>query len=199
MTGIETAIILIAFVVVAASFAFVVLNMGFFTAQRSKSVIGSGLGEASSALEIDGSVLGVKGTDNIKIGSSWSNNTGYVKEIIVYVKLSSGRQPVELSSGKLVITYHNNRVKFDNVYTTNSSTSGCSIVQIVGDGDNILEEGEKFRILINLTALNSTSVNNKQFLLPHDTFVVEIKPPVGAILTVERLIPPSIDDVTDLG
>ncbi|MCD6509436.1 MAG: hypothetical protein J7L11_03485, partial [Thermoprotei archaeon] len=31
MTGIETAIILIAFVIVAASFAFVVLNMGFFT------------------------------------------------------------------------------------------------------------------------------------------------------------------------
>jgi len=57
LTGLETAIILIAFVIVAAAFAFVVLNMGFYTAQRSKTIMSSGLGEASSALELDGSVL----------------------------------------------------------------------------------------------------------------------------------------------
>jgi flagellin FlaB len=57
IVGIESAIVLIAFVVVAAALAFVVLNMGFFTTQRSKETIGSGLAQASSALEIDGTVL----------------------------------------------------------------------------------------------------------------------------------------------
>ena len=34
MTGLETAIILVAFVITAAAFAFVVLNMGFLTPKK---------------------------------------------------------------------------------------------------------------------------------------------------------------------
>ncbi|MGC8679654.1 MAG: archaellin/type IV pilin N-terminal domain-containing protein, partial [Fervidicoccaceae archaeon] len=59
IVGIEAAIVLIAFVIVAAALAFVALNMGLFTTQKSKEVIGKGLGEASTALEVDGSVLGI--------------------------------------------------------------------------------------------------------------------------------------------
>jgi flagellin FlaB len=63
IVGIEAAIVLIAFVVVATALAFVVLNMGFYTTQRSKEVMGQGLAQASSALEIDGTVLAkVSGT-----------------------------------------------------------------------------------------------------------------------------------------
>ena len=39
ITGLETAIILVAFVITAAAFAFVVLNMGFLTAEKAQSVI----------------------------------------------------------------------------------------------------------------------------------------------------------------
>jgi len=42
MTGIETAIILVAFVITSAAFAFVVLNMGFLTEEKAQSVISSG-------------------------------------------------------------------------------------------------------------------------------------------------------------
>ena len=42
MTGLETAIILVAFVITSAAFAFVVLNMGFLTAEKAQSVISSG-------------------------------------------------------------------------------------------------------------------------------------------------------------
>ncbi|HDD26553.1 MAG TPA: flagellin, partial [Acidilobales archaeon] len=56
ITGIEAAIVMIAFVIVAAALAFVTLNMGMFTTQRTREVIHRGLGEASSALEVDGSV-----------------------------------------------------------------------------------------------------------------------------------------------
>ena len=45
ITGIETAIILIAFVIVASVFAYVVLSAGLFSTQEAKEAIHSGLGE----------------------------------------------------------------------------------------------------------------------------------------------------------
>src|SRR3990172_9259175 len=56
--GIESAIVLIAFVIVAAALAFVVLNMGFSTTQKAKTTIVSTLAEAGSSLEIEGKVNG---------------------------------------------------------------------------------------------------------------------------------------------
>ncbi|MCV0366716.1 MAG: flagellin, partial [Nitrosopumilus sp.] len=41
--GVESAIVMIAFVIVAAALAFVVLNMGFTTSQKAKTTIISGL------------------------------------------------------------------------------------------------------------------------------------------------------------
>jgi flagellin FlaB len=45
VTGLETAIILIAFVVVASVFAFTVLSTGIFSAERGKETIHAGLRE----------------------------------------------------------------------------------------------------------------------------------------------------------
>jgi flagellin FlaB len=57
MVGIEAAIVLIAFVIVAAAFAFMVVNMGLFATQSSKQTIQTGLSEASSPLVIDGDIM----------------------------------------------------------------------------------------------------------------------------------------------
>ena len=46
ITGLETAIILIAFVVVATIFAFVVLTAGVFSAERGKETVFAGLEKA---------------------------------------------------------------------------------------------------------------------------------------------------------
>ena len=46
ITGLETAIILIAFVVVASVFAFTVLSTGIFASERSKETVFAGLEEA---------------------------------------------------------------------------------------------------------------------------------------------------------
>jgi len=43
IVGIEAAIVLIAFVIVAAALAFVVINMGMYTTQKSKEVMQQGL------------------------------------------------------------------------------------------------------------------------------------------------------------
>jgi archaellin len=57
VTGLETAIILIAFVVVASVFAFTVLSTGIFSAERGKETIHAGLRGARSSLELKGSVV----------------------------------------------------------------------------------------------------------------------------------------------
>ena len=61
ITGLETAIILIAFVVVATVFAFTVLSTGVFSAERSKETIYAGLQEARSSIEPRGSVIAYTG------------------------------------------------------------------------------------------------------------------------------------------
>ncbi len=58
VTGMETAIILMAFVVVASIYAFTVLSTGIFSADKGKETIHAGLGEASGPAELEGSAVG---------------------------------------------------------------------------------------------------------------------------------------------
>ena len=56
VTGLETAIILIAFVVVASVFAFTVLSTGIFSSERGKETVFAGLEEAQGTLEPKGRI-----------------------------------------------------------------------------------------------------------------------------------------------
>jgi len=58
ITGLETAIILIAFVIVASVFAYVVPSAGLFSTQKAKEAVRSGLQETRSAMELKGNALG---------------------------------------------------------------------------------------------------------------------------------------------
>ncbi len=58
VTGMETAIILMAFVVVASIYAFTVLSTGIFSADKGKETIQAGLDEASGPVESEGSAVG---------------------------------------------------------------------------------------------------------------------------------------------
>ena len=93
-TGLEAAIVLIAFVVVAATFSYVVLGAGFFTTQTAQSTIHSSIAQASSSMELVGNVYGVKDTGA-------SNN--YLNYVNATVSLSAGGTPVDVS--QMVISY----------------------------------------------------------------------------------------------
>lgn len=56
IVGIEAAIVLIAFVVIAAALSYVVINMGFLATQKAKETISEGIAESTSALQLDGTV-----------------------------------------------------------------------------------------------------------------------------------------------
>lgn len=183
LTGLETAIILISFVIVAAAFAFAVPNLGLFATQKSGEVLGAGLEEATSAIETSGSVI-----------ARANQAGGSVQNVTVYIKLSVGKKPIDLSAGKLFISYKDPYTAIDNIYTSNSSSlstgSRVRVKAVNGDGDNLIEFGELWMIQIGISQLSS--------LKPNDLFGIEIKPSTGSVLKIERRLPPSIDLMMDL-
>ena len=72
ITGVESAIVLIAFVVVSSVFAFAVLSTGLFSTDKAKSTILASLGRASGTLE----VLGVRATITMTTTTAQSIGTG---------------------------------------------------------------------------------------------------------------------------
>ncbi|MCL7391921.1 MAG: hypothetical protein LZ172_03465 [Thaumarchaeota archaeon] len=183
LTGLETAIILIAFIIVAAAFAFAVLNLGFASTQKSGEVLKAGLEEATSSIELAGSVIatGENSTSGMKVST-----------ITLYVKTAVGKRPVDLSNETLIISYMDPYKVVDKLaYGTQVEVS-----EIQGDGDTLIEYGESFKIVIHVNTIYG-GIDNVQ-LKANDVFVVEVKPPVGAILKVERRLPPAIDPVMDL-
>ncbi len=108
--GIESAIVLIAFVIVAAALAFVVLNMGFAVTQKAKTSIIASLGEASSSLAISGKVTAVANVTD-----------GVLNATIVPIKVTSGGDSVNLDNGTVSLKYISNSVEYDNILTATIS------------------------------------------------------------------------------
>ena len=57
IVGLEAAIVLIAFVNIAAAFSFMVVNQGLFATERGKAVVQEGLQQASTPLSMDGTIF----------------------------------------------------------------------------------------------------------------------------------------------
>ena len=61
-TGLEAAIVLIAFVVVAAVFSYVVLGAGFFTTQKAQETVYKGVEQSTTNIQMIGNVYGLATT-----------------------------------------------------------------------------------------------------------------------------------------
>jgi archaeal flagellin FlaB len=194
ITGLETAIILIAFVVVAAVFAYTALSAGLFSTQKASEAVYSGLSEARSTIELKGGVIATAGTPGA---------AGTIEMVTFTVTNVLGGDPVDFTvpasnnagvaggnAHKVVINYLDQNQEVDNLYWT---------VDKVGndDGDNLLEVGEKYQITVGaaggglVEALSpALTVNGK--------FNLVVLTPTGAVLTIERTIPAFIDNICDL-
>jgi len=170
ITGLETAIILIAFVVVAAVFAFVVLSTGLFSSERGKETVYAGLQKTRGSMSLTGGVIAT------------SDGTS-ITDLSFGLTLAAGGDSVNLdqadTSNRTVISYIDNAVTDNDLeYTT---------TEVVGDLDSLLEAGELAEVAIDLaTACPTCSVGaNEQFTL-------EVKPPSGSYLVISRTTPASI-------
>jgi archaeal flagellin FlaB len=185
MTGLETAIILIAFVTVAAVFGYAVLSAGLFSAEQGKETIYAGLQEAASNLKLTGSVI-AKSTDNTNVGT-----------IVLTVSTMPSGQPIDMTacdgttsaSNKCVISLttadsYLNNVKWTKRFIGNSS-------------GNLLKTGGQCEITINTADLGDGKTLSDN-ITANSKFTLQIRPATGAAITVERTLPASVEGVMDL-
>ena len=105
IVGVDAAILLIAFVIVAAGFAFVMVNMGFSSTQKTKTVIVSGLSSAGTGLQVSGKVMGAGHLNDARI-----NVTG------IPIKIAFEGQSVDLDKDFTAIKFQGANVKYDNIF-----------------------------------------------------------------------------------
>jgi len=187
MVGIEAAIVLIAFVIVAAAFSFMVVNMGLFSTQRGRETIQQGVQEASSPLTLDGSI------------HIFCNMTHVLGVMVPLKTLGVRYVPMKSPESEITLGIENHTSIadiYDGINTTNplgqSFTDLYSGVQsekatlFIGnsDNDNSLDYDEKGFLIIKL-GQNSAAAEREHVVL-------EIRPEQGAPLTIEFIVPPQL-------
>ncbi|MHB8104806.1 MAG: archaellin/type IV pilin N-terminal domain-containing protein [Dehalococcoidales bacterium] len=177
ITGLETAIILIAFVIVASVFAYVVLSAGLFSSQKAKEAVTSGLGSTMSVLQLKGDVIA-------------RMNGGNLTQVQITVGLPAAGSPVDFSTTSngtkmVVISYTD-----DTIIIPSCNWSLIKLNDI--NGDALLDPNELFQVVVNMAASGNVSIG------PYHRFTIEIKPPDGPVLSLERTIPARISTFVNL-
>jgi len=221
LVGLEAALVLIALVIVAAGLAFVVLNMGIFTAQEAKTAVDATLGGIEGILVVEGKV----------IASSYQASTpSSLNATSIPIKIARGGDSVNLNPVVTAVKYQSNLITYDDIYagtlmpnTYTSLQTAMSAAQAAGlitldpfqggadpDSDDwpyettafiywtisdntneVLEVGEHAVLAIVFAA-----GDRPEYL---DKIQVEIILQSGATLTVERKVPGITNEVVELG
>ncbi len=178
ITGLETAIILIAFVTVASVLAYSVLSAGIFSAERGKETVYSGLDQAQSSMQIRGSVYA---TDN--------DSDQTINQIQFTIASVLGDEAVDMTdtsggNNSVVINYSDGAVFEQNVTWTKT------LLGTERGGDDMLDPDEAFLITVDVPGTAT--------LQAYDTFTLQIIPTKGAAITMRRSLPASILAINDL-
>ncbi|NLB00313.1 MAG: flagellin [Methanomicrobiales archaeon] len=181
-TGLEAAIVLIAFVIVAAVFAYVVLGAGILFSEGSRSAVHQGIQEAGSGLIVTGGVYGI------------SNTPGRIDSIIVPVSLTVGSDPIDITSVsiRLIGPKHREHILQNSPLFDLPPETGHWSVQkrLNADSNHLLEAGEQY--ILNI------SPDGRVDCMAYRTFTIEIKPVGRQALRVERTVPGSVTAITRL-
>ncbi|MDH5793188.1 MAG: flagellin [Candidatus Bathyarchaeota archaeon] len=202
IVGIEAAIVLIAFIIIAAALSYVVINMGFYTTQKTKETMQSGLAESLTALQLDGLVT-----------AKTNQTSTQILYILVPVKLAAGHASIDLSNSSVIVSVYLPNATLLNIYkgvhpsTTNTTWDDLSTTLGLSDneakfaiyndnGNTVLESTEKAFLMIRLNSNSTTTMLND-----YDTMKVEVRSATGAALTVVRTAPGGMiaNSFVDLG
>jgi len=175
MTGLETAIILIAFVTVASVLAYSVLSAGIFSAERGKETVYAGLAQAQSTMEVKGSVIGLS-DDNSELTAV---------QFIIGLALPDE----SLDTAAIIINYYDSTGE-----TLGIDQSGTTANFTISSGStergsaSMLEGDEFFQVSIQIARSPDE----------YDEFMIELLPPKGAALRIQRTLPGALTTVMDL-
>ena len=157
-SGLEAAIVLIAFVVVAAVFSYVMLGAGFFATQKSQEVTYSGIKQATSNVVLDGQLVGF---------------TEPLQRVEFYIGIPEGGQAQKLNEITFVTTVDGrtlHKVSGDGSLSFWSKT-GTSV-----DSDTVLAVGDKVMI----------SLAIRPYVSAGSSFTIEMKPKIGASTLISK-------------
>lgn len=174
-TGLEAAIVLIAFVVVAAVFSYVMLGAGFFTSQKAKETVNTGVAQATSSVEV---------TQIVGYGDT---TTGKLTGVSLTVELTAGNNPVDINN--TIIAYQTNNTYNSSVFCGSDWASSVKWVNQV-NANNLLEQFERVQLNINFTSDEQVGVNTP--------LTLTIEPPTGATYPVTVTTPPAMASIMSL-
>jgi flagellin FlaB len=171
-TGLEAAIVLIAFVVVAAVFSYVVLGAGFFTTQKAQETVYKGVEQSTANIQMIGSVYG-QSTDNTSITS-----------LQYGIGLAPGAPAMDLT--KMTIVFSTPTSPTPILYVHNSTAAAIAgtpnFTSMIGTTTQpALDPNEQ--VIITFTVL-PVPANTKMN--------IELRPSVGAALPFTKTAPATI-------
>jgi flagellin FlaB len=225
-TGLETAIILIAFVVVASVFAYTVLTAGVFSSQKSSETVNAAIDEVRSNITLNGNTIAYKGDVDIDgVATTTADRVAAVAKIAVTAAVTLSGLPIDVtpayqlngtngsleSSGEtnsLVINFVDQRQVINNVAWT-VAFSGAN------DGDFSLEPTERAVITVWLVDYSYDNTAGLYYNLGTDKndpfldasgellgkfnpFSLQFSPVQGTPLVIEKIVPQSLNDIMNL-
>ncbi|MCX6682218.1 MAG: flagellin [Methanoregula sp.] len=173
-TGLEAAIVLIAFVVVAAVFSYVVLGAGFFTSQKAQETVYKGVQQATTNVLLKGSIYGLA-----------SDETAGIDNITFTMGLAPGAPSIDIT--KMIIVYSNATVapvmmNFSYTAPTATSATFYAAKDNMGGEDQIM-----VYFLLPAPAPKNTEMH------------IEIRPGGGgAAIPFTKTVPPTVNKVNVL-
>jgi flagellin FlaB len=180
-TGLEAAIVLIAFVVVAAVFSYVVLGAGFFTTQKSQETVYKGVEQATSNIQMLGQVYGI---------DSAATSDNAINVIQFTIGLAPGAPSVDLEAMTIIfsapdvapITYSQGTAAADNQEFSTEDQTGTPVTTMAS--------GDQIKVTL------FTGVDNER--LKGDKINIELRPGVGAALPFTKTMPATVSAVNIL-
>jgi flagellin FlaB len=177
ITGLSTAIILIAFVMVASVLSYVVVSAGLYSAQKVKEVFDAGMEETMTVVVLKGDVV-----------AKMENRE--VKELYLLVGITAIGNSVDFTSTensttRVVISYVDADHFLPSVNWTLQKLSAIN-------ADNLLDKNELFLITVDLSSAATLHIG------PYKGFSLEVKPPAGPVLVIERTLPGKVDQYVNL-
>jgi flagellin FlaB len=155
------------------------LSAGTFSTERGKEAIYAGLTEVQSSIEVKGGVIAIAATE----GASST-----VDSLVFTIANVLSGEPVDLVTGDSAVVVFEYRDATQRLPIDDEAWS----VTWLGDHNlnELLEVGELAEINVTLPTSATLGINT--------TFVLEMKPPSGAVLNLQRTTPAYMNVVNDL-
>ena len=224
ITGLETGIVLIAFVVVASVFVFTILSAGVFSSEANKQTIHAGRKETRTRLRQAGSAFAFSG---------YFGSTQALHKIVFIAQNSLAGEAVDLTppysaddsgtdpdivigaDAASIVSYADENQRLSDV-------PWSAVFIGSNNGDLLLEDGEKAEVTVwlmdRITGISADSLNSIAYMdgssangggvagltasdalvVKSTRFVIEMTPQVGSPLTIQRSVPPGLRAVMNL-